>query len=515
MTNGYNFAYWSVNGERQAAVTGVSASKVSLDVNATTSIVAHYFPSSQDSDGDGVADWYELYNFGDLNQTGSDDPDGDGYTIAEELALGQESTVADEVGVGGVSGRLSDGFVYADTSMVLATIKSDPAGFVTESSNYVESNSTVTTSSLNGVTNGYNFAYWSVNGERQAAVTGVSASKVSLSVNATTSIVAHYIASSQDSDGDGVADWYELYNFGDLNQTGSDDPDGDGYTIAEELALGQESTIEDSVEWGGVSGRLSDGILYFQQQNRPPSNLELNNTIAFLNKDANQTIGSFTPTDPDDPGRLRAYTYRLLNQSGGEDNQKYNLLGNQLRASQTFTVEGNHSILVRVTDDENASLDKNFTIRAIHDPNKDDDSDGLTYSQENSIGTSDNNADSDGDGFTDLAEFTAGSDPADASDVIDLNTGLLGWWPLDGNGSDISGNNRHGTVSGAVASQDRNGWENHGMYFDGSNDRIVVDGPWISGNSPALSLFGQRVKLGRETFLHWVRRDILMIGFHF
>ena len=58
--------------------------------------------------------------------------------------------------------------VYADTSMVLATIKSDPAGFVTESSNYVESNSTVTTGSLNGATNGYNFAYWSVNGERQA-----------------------------------------------------------------------------------------------------------------------------------------------------------------------------------------------------------------------------------------------------------------------------------------------------------------------------------------------------------
>ena len=51
-----------------------------------------------------------------------------------------------------------------------------------------------------------------------------------------------------------------LYNFGDLNQTGSDDPDGDGYTITEELALGRESTIEDSVEWGGVSGRLSDGL---------------------------------------------------------------------------------------------------------------------------------------------------------------------------------------------------------------------------------------------------------------
>ncbi len=94
------------------------------------------------------------------------------------------------------------------------------------------------------------------------------------------------------------------------------------------------------------------------------------------------------------------------------------------------------------------------------------------------------NADTDGDGFGDLQEKVAGSDPTDANDIIDLNTGLLGWWPLDGNGSDISGNNRHGTASGAVASQDRHGWENHGMYFDGVNDRIVVSGPWISGNSP-------------------------------
>ena len=123
-----------------------------------------------------------------------------------------------------------------------------------------------------------------------------------------------------------MADWYELYNFGDLNETGSDDPDGDGYTIAEELALGQESTIEDSVEWGGVSGRLSDGSFIFSNETVHP-NLELNNTIVYLNKDANQTIGTFTPTDPDDPNLMRTFQYRLLNQSGGEDNQKYNLLG--------------------------------------------------------------------------------------------------------------------------------------------------------------------------------------------
>ena len=227
-------------------------SKVSENVTATTTIIAHYKPSNEDTDGDGVMDWFELYQFGNLNQSGSDDPDGDGFSNQRESELGQEATIFDTVEWGGISGRLSSGFVYADTSMVLATIKSDPAGFVTESSNYVENNSTVSTTSLHGATNGYNFAYWSVNGVRQAGPTGVSMSKVSENITATTSIIAHYKPSNEDTDGDGVMDWFELYQFGNLNQSGSDDPDGDGFSNQRESELGQEATIFDNVEWGDI-----------------------------------------------------------------------------------------------------------------------------------------------------------------------------------------------------------------------------------------------------------------------
>ena len=96
-------------------------------------------------------------------------------------------------------------------------------------------------------------------------------------------------------------DWFELYQFGNLAQGPNDDPDKDGFSNKREGELGQEATIFDLVEDGGIAGRLSTGVLYFQQQNRPPSNLELNSNFAYLNKEANQTIGTFLPTDPDDP----------------------------------------------------------------------------------------------------------------------------------------------------------------------------------------------------------------------
>ena len=155
-------------------------------------------------------DWFELYQFGNLNSGPTDDSDGDGYSNEQEDQLGQEATIVDEVEGGGIAGRLSSGFVYADTSMVLATIQSDPAGFVTQSSNFLEINATLSTQSLHGASNGYHFAYWTVNGVRQSGPTGVSTSKVDWRVSETTEVVAHWVPSDQDVDGDGIMDWAEL-----------------------------------------------------------------------------------------------------------------------------------------------------------------------------------------------------------------------------------------------------------------------------------------------------------------
>ena len=53
-----------------------------------------------DSDGDGLWDAWEMENFGNLNQKGTDDPDGDGLTNAEEFTANTDPNKADTDGDG-------------------------------------------------------------------------------------------------------------------------------------------------------------------------------------------------------------------------------------------------------------------------------------------------------------------------------------------------------------------------------------------------------------------------------
>lgn len=55
-------------------------------------------------------------------------------------------------------------------------------------------------------------------------------------------------------------------------------------------------------------------------------------------------------------------------------------------------------------------------------------------------------------------------------------TGLVGWWPFNGNANDESGNGNNGTVNGATLTTDRNGSGNSAYSFDGVNDYILSPG---------------------------------------
>ncbi|MBK7751374.1 MAG: hypothetical protein IPI41_01865 [Flavobacteriales bacterium] len=63
-------------------------------------------------------------------------------------------------------------------------------------------------------------------------------------------------------------------------------------------------------------------------------------------------------------------------------------------------------------------------------------------------------------------------------------TGLLGWWPFNGNANDESGNGNNGTVNGAVLSPDRFGTPNSAFTLNGLDQN--VDGN-IAGISSMVS----------------------------
>ena len=51
-------------------------------------------------------------------------------------------------------------------------------------------------------------------------------------------------------------------------------------------------------------------------------------------------------------------------------------------------------------------------------------------------------------------------------------SGLVGWWPFNGNANDESINGNNGVVNGPILTTDRFGNSNKAYSFDGVNDNI-------------------------------------------
>ena len=64
------------------------------------------------------------------------------------------------------------------------------------------------------------------------------------------------------------------------------------------------------------------------------------------------------------------------------------------------------------------------------------------------------------------------------------STGLVGWWPFNGNANDESGNGNNGTVHGAINTTDRNGINNSAYYLNGNSNIVInnsfFDNGWTS-----------------------------------
>lgn len=247
-----SLVYWTINGVRQADASGRFLNPASFTILEQTSAVAFYLPTSQDSDADGMADWYEIQCYNSLAQTPASDTDADGISMATERLRGWSPVAKNDLAEGGVSRRRGVKLtVVAPTDFTL-TETSSPTGLVSGSRTVLEGQ-VVDLSIAPASSSGYAFTGWFVNGQRIDSPLLLQPVQITITGNVTAE--ARYVSATADTDTDGILDWYEMFHFGTLTQTAASDSDADGFDLRREFDRSQSPGVANLLVEGGVSRR--------------------------------------------------------------------------------------------------------------------------------------------------------------------------------------------------------------------------------------------------------------------
>ena len=245
--SGYIFTGWTISTVQDFVSRdhyGRSLETVAVTVYEATTLTANYLPSGFDEDADGLADGWELYWFGNLDQGAADDSDGDGYTQVVEFALGTNPHLRNRKLRTGIISDVGQTVTYNPDGIAMLTIRSEPEGklFAT-TREYVRQGAVRNTAAYNP--NNSSFSYWMVNGERQADARGRAID--SLSVTMPPYDLELVAVSKDDVIERKIGYWYGIDTALDS------DTDGDGYTLAVELALGTNPLLPNR--------KLREGVL--------------------------------------------------------------------------------------------------------------------------------------------------------------------------------------------------------------------------------------------------------------
>lgn len=270
-TGGHHFTGWLLNGVR--VDSGLTPQPLTVTPTADyTEYVARYVLDTKDADNDTVPDWREWLLFEGLQYNYSSDPDGDGFTWAEEDVRGFSTLVHNELVSGGLSRRRSELF-YVDTTGRLAYRQNSNPATILEQTDYLPAGTQITVPSKENHTfANYKFSWWNLNGVRQEDPSGVGLPGFSFTLNTASTATANYIDPTVDTDNDGIKDWHEWTYYHTLEYGPSSDTDLDGFTYAQELERNQSPRVVNQLAPGGISRRRSE-MFFVDQTGRLPLRL--------------------------------------------------------------------------------------------------------------------------------------------------------------------------------------------------------------------------------------------------
>ena len=231
-----DFGYWLIDGVVQRDVLGRALDVASFLMGTSrVDIVAVL-----------VTNEYErasLYWYG---RTGIDpdmDSDGDGVTFREELEIGTNPLLADEIYSSELIIADTDEFLYNPKTWQPYIIRSNPEDLLVKTrEEYVRPGTIVTTPSFVPGANG--FAGWRIDGEIARDIIGRSLDSVSFTMPETrVEVVAEALTND--------LAWASIYWYGRDDVSMDEDTDGDGVSFADELSNGSNPLLADSIlEYG-------------------------------------------------------------------------------------------------------------------------------------------------------------------------------------------------------------------------------------------------------------------------
>ena len=278
----------------------------------------------EDFDGDGTEDHFDT------------DDDNDGFSDAVEIAYGSDPMDANSTANAAPTDLNATSTLQISENQPIGSI----IGQLTASD--PDANSTLTFSLIGGENDNHLFTI-DTNGTLRSASVFNYESNSSFTIRAKVrdqynlwikeNFSIQIINVIEDFDGDGTEDHFDT------------DDDNDGFSDADELASGTNPTDASSLP------------------NQSPTTLDLNGSTILENQPAGTTVGQFNATDPDANSTL---TFSLVDGNGSDHNQNFSLDTNgTLRTTTDFDFESNVTtflVRARVTDEFNATLEKNFTI---------------------------------------------------------------------------------------------------------------------------------------------------------